>query len=363
MSGHSSEPTFAGKTFLVTGSSGFVGLRMCEMLVEIGANVRAFDVSPFPFELFSPTHCSNNGILTPIIGDITCLVDVVAAVTGGVDGIFHIAALVGPYHPQLAYRAVNYEGTRLLLEAAKTAGVPRFIFSSSPSTRFDGNDIIGRAEDELEVMPRGTFLEEYAETKALAELAVREACCSALMTVAIAPHQVYGPRDSLFLPNFLKAARSGLLRVFGDGQNEVSFTYVDNYCSGLFAGYQSLYKGSPALGKFFIVTDGGGPTKFWLTIDAACMALGCDSIMDKFKLPSWLMMGVANFLSCLGWFTGCKFRLTPFAVKMTTIHRWFNISAAKRDLNYVPAVTPAEGWKTTVNWFAANEAWWLARAT
>lgn len=43
---------------------------------------------------------------------------------------------------------------------------------------------------------------------------MREACCDSLMTVAIAPHQVYGPRDKLFVLNFLKAAEGGLLRVF-----------------------------------------------------------------------------------------------------------------------------------------------------
>ena len=61
--------------------------------------------------------------------------------------------------------------------------------------------------------PRATPT-RYAESKALGEIAVREACCDSLMTVAIAPHQVYGPRDKLFVLNFLKAAKGGLLRVF-----------------------------------------------------------------------------------------------------------------------------------------------------
>ena len=62
--------------------------------------------------------------------------------------------------------------------------------------------------------------------------------------VAIAPHQVYGPRDMLFLHNFLLNAKR--LRVFGPGDNLVSVCYVDNYCHGLIIGERALYPGSPA---------------------------------------------------------------------------------------------------------------------
>lgn len=54
------------------------------------------------------------------------------------------------------------------------------------------------------------------------------------LTVAIAPHQVYGPRDMLFLHNFLAAHRR--LRVMGDGRNKVSLCHVDNYCHGAWSG-------------------------------------------------------------------------------------------------------------------------------
>ena len=43
---------------------------------------------------------------------------------------------------------------------------------------------------------------------------------------------------------------------------------MDNYCHGLILGYDALYKGSPALGSFYIVTDGGFQV---------CMGKGADS--------------------------------------------------------------------------------------
>ena len=80
----------------------------------------------------------------------------------------------------------------------------------------------------------------YAESKAYAEIAVREAHSPELKTIAIAPHQVYGPHDKLFLPNLLDAAGKGLLRIFGNGKNMVSFCHVDNYCHGLICGTDCL---------------------------------------------------------------------------------------------------------------------------
>lgn len=49
-------------------------------------------------------------------------------------------------------------------------------------------------------------------------------------------------RDPLFFPGLLEPMGKGQLRVFGDGKNKVSFTYVDNYCHGLILGVDSLYK-------------------------------------------------------------------------------------------------------------------------
>lgn len=73
--------------------------------------------------------------------------------------MFHIAALVGPYHPQELYYKVNYEGTLNVIDACKTLGIRKIVMSSSPSTRFDGKDINGLREDQLSIRPKGQFLQ------------------------------------------------------------------------------------------------------------------------------------------------------------------------------------------------------------
>jgi nucleoside-diphosphate-sugar epimerase len=232
--------------------------------------------------------------------------------------------------------------------------------SSSPSTRFDGKDISGLRESDLKIQEPGQFLQPYAETKAMGEKALRAACCDELMTVAIAPHQVYGPRDALFLPNLLHAAKTGKLRIFGRGENDVSFTHVDNYCHALILGHDALHKGSPALGKFYIATDGGSQ-KFWAVIDNAVVAMGYPSLTGKLHLPVALLMLAAYICNAIGYLTGKKLKLSPFTVKMLVIDRWFNIDAARTDLKYEPLISFQEGWKQTVEWFVENKEWWVAK--
>jgi nucleoside-diphosphate-sugar epimerase len=194
-------------------------------------------------------------------------------------------------------------------------------------------------EDELFKINGGdytkVFLQPYAETKALGEKLIRDACGKKeddLLTIAVAPHQVYGPRDGLFLPNLLETAGNGSLRIFGPGDNQISFCHVDNYCHGLILGAQALYPGSPALGKFYIITD-GPPVNFWKALDQAVIAMNFVSLFRKFHLPTWFMMAIAYLTLFLGNLYGTitgtpkhivnyHLKLNPFAVKMLVINRY-----------------------------------------
>lgn len=356
------------KTCLVTGGSGFVGQRLVEMLVERGAeHVVSFDISP------KPKNAMESPNIKYIQGDITNPA-VVEEACKGVECVYHIAALVGPYHPKEAYKKVNYEGTLNVLNACKALGILKLVMSSSPSTRFPYPDpnIRGLTEQQLNHQNGGdyapVFLQPYAETKALGEKAVREACgttADELLTIAVAPHQVYGPRDGLFLPNLLETAASGKLRIFGKGDNMISFCHVDNYCHGLILGGEALYPGSPALGKFYIVTD-GAPQKFWSVLNDVIVYLGFTSLHSKFHLPVWFMLPLAYLVLYMGnvyaALTGTPkhvvnyhLKLNPFAVKMLIIHRYFNISAAQHDLQYAPVISFEKGWEETKVWF--KEHW------
>jgi nucleoside-diphosphate-sugar epimerase len=174
-----------------------------------------------------------------------------------------------------------------------------------------------------------------------------------LLTVAIAPHQVYGPRDMLFLHSMLGAGER--LRIFGRGKNKISLCHVDNYCHGLIVAERALYPGSAALGKFYIVTD-GEPQLFWPTLDSALTAIGCTSVFRKFRLPSWFILPLAYACELFSKLTGRKLKLNTFAARMLMIHRWFDIEAARRDLDYEPVIKFEQGWADTVEWFRTEWA-------
>ena len=306
-----------------------------------------------------------------VVGDITDAAAVSAACEG-VECCFHLAALVGPYHVESAYERVNYGGTLNVIEGCRAHGVGKLVMSSSPSTRFPYPDpnVRGLTEDDLEAINAGPYSPQfhatYARTKAMGERAALDACSDELLTVAVAPHQVYGPRDPLFLPSILAAARAGKLRIFGDGGNRISFTHVDNYCHGLILGAEALYPGSSVLGRFYIVTD-REPQLLWEALDRAVTGVGLPSLRTRRALPVWFMMGLARVTVVLAHLIALvtrrpfphvmrALRLNPFAVRMLVIDRFFDISRAQRDLGYEPLLSFEDGWTETIDWFREASA-------
>ena len=356
----------APRVCVVTGGTGFVGQRLVEMLVERGAErVVSYDIVPAPADAW------RHPAIEWVVGDV-CDAAHMARVFAGADCVWHNAAAVGPFHPRSLHYAVNAEGTRRVVAAARAAGVRKIVMSSSPSTRFAwGGDYDGVTEADLPALPQARYVQAYAETKAEGELALRAANGSALAggrgrlaTVAVAPHQVYGPRDNLFLPNMLETGGSCRLRVFGAGAaNRICFTHVDNYAHGLIVAERALTShAAPCAGRFYIVTDGAshpdprGCANFWDTIDDAVTAMGFDSIRAKAAYPLWLLWPIAYLCEALAWLTGRTMKLNAFNVYVLTINRWFVIDAAARDLGYAPVVRFGDGWPDTLRWFRAH---WL----
>lgn len=420
-----------GCTALVTGSSGLVGARLVEMLLERGAKtVIAFDITP-PNDTLQKRFdqaIQNNHKVTKMTGgriivlsgsqgDLCnekavhaafTLPQVLGSSRGIIDVVYHIAALVGQLHHHAGnanstsstsknndrdcYYKVNVEGTLRIIDHCRRFQVPTLVYASSPCTRFTGDDIEGLRGEDMPYPSANKFIARYAETKAMGEMAILEAANNnngkhRLRTVAIAPHQVYGPHDNLFLSNVLQVAGTGYLRIIGSGQNRVSLTYVDNYCHGLMCGADALLANhhhgdnndnndndtSPAppkatasaLGKYYVVTDGGSHN-LWGVLSQACVAMGFDSLESKVHTPVWILSSVAYLLSLLAklagdtdtgrrWGHRLMGMVQPFTVRMMTIHRWFDISNAQRDLKYEPIVPFEQAWPETLEWF--REHW------
>eukprot|EP00977_Amphora_coffeiformis_P027218 scaffold34596_cov222-Amphora_coffeaeformis.AAC.3 len=129
--------TTPGCTALVTGSSGLCGARLVEMLLERGAKtVICFDMAepdPVLSQRFSNVQTSTGGKLILCHGtkdgNLTNKASVQAAFEKApkIDVVYHIAALVGPFHDKDKYAAVNYEGTLTIIDMCKKYKVPRLV--------------------------------------------------------------------------------------------------------------------------------------------------------------------------------------------------------------------------------------------
>lgn len=228
-------------------------------------------------------------------------------------------------------------------------------FAGAPSSRMTGADITGQSEEELP-MPT-SWLVPYAESKALAEQAVTKANQSeSLTTITVAPHQIYGPNDRLFLGKILSVAGRDQLHIFGKGDTTTSVTFVDNCVHGLLCALDSLEDRPDKVGGgFYIVTDDHN-VLLWNFLNTFVKGLGFADLESKVKLPAWLLYTAAYLANIIGSVTGRKLALSPFNVKMLTMHRYFNIQRAQDDLQYTPIVTHDKAVTQTLQWFQTN---WL----
>lgn len=332
----------ASKKVVVTGAAGFLGCRLAEMLVEKGAMVIATDVRECPERLRQLGCCRWETL------DVTNRVAVVDCF-GGADYVVHAAALVGPFHEASKFWEINVVGTRNVVSACNECRIPKLIHVSSACTRMTGQDMEGLRFEDLPLVTE--YSNEYVRTKTMALRELRSTDSQTLILI-LAPHQIYGPYDTLFLPNYLKQARAGRLRVIGPGDNRISTVYVDNFCHGIILGLTKL-DASLHL-KEFLVIDSNAPAQQWQIINKAVMACGFPSLFDKFKVPFWVCLALGHLLQLLGRLRDRPFVLTPYTARMSVINRWFDMSSTEEHLGYAPIVPFEEGWQKTVEFFQTH---------
>ncbi len=164
-------------TLAITGGTGFVGAHLLRIAAEQGVPIRALTRRAQP---------AADGI-TWISGDLTDPADLCA----GASAVIHIAGVINARTPA-EFDAGNVAGTATMLEAAKAAGVRRFIHVSSLAAR----------------EPR---LSAYGASKARSEEVVK---ASGLDWTIVRPPMVYGPgdRETLAIFRMVKARFAALPR-------------------------------------------------------------------------------------------------------------------------------------------------------
>ena len=323
---------------LVTGATGFTGGHLARSLSRRGYTVvalvrdekRAADLAEAGVSL--------------VRGDIRDR-SAVARAAAGADVVYHIAAIYR--QAGLAaeeYRAVNAVAVSTVIHAAREAGVRRVVHCSTVGVH---GDIEHPPANEDAPLRPGDI---YQVTKLEGERAAREAADQTGVEVVVArPTGIYGPGDRRLLKLFRGVARRRFV-ILGNGRIFYHLTYIDD----LVEGFRLCGEVPQAAARTYILAGGEVTTLNELVQRIADVA-GVPP--PGIHLPVWPF-----------WLAGaaCEAICAPFGVEppiyrrrvdFFTKSRAFDITRARRELGYSPAVPLREGIERTLRWY--REAGWI----
>lgn len=193
--------------FLVTGGTGYLGRALAERLQRDGHRVRILDVRP------GDLYCEY------IEGDILSEKDVDRA-AAGMDGIFHVAAVVGFWKEKRAWqRMVNVDGTRNVMAAALRHQVPKVVYTSTINTLgFSANEHdLGNEETPYNWGPLDV---SYMETKHEAEqLVIKMVHEQNLPATIVNPATIFGGSGAVGVNanRYIELIRAGQMPAYPTG--------------------------------------------------------------------------------------------------------------------------------------------------
>ncbi|HRY14349.1 MAG: NAD-dependent epimerase/dehydratase family protein [Candidatus Competibacteraceae bacterium] len=313
----------APQPVLVTGGTGFIGRRLVAALLARGAQVRVL--------VRDQAQCSRPHAgeeIENISGDLTDSASLTQA-CAGMKTIFHIAGFAhadAGDTPEFATRhwVVNAQGTFDLLDAAREAGVRRFVFLSSVKAVGDpGSRCVDEGWDASPETP-------YGQAKRAAEeqvLAVgRE---SGMHTVNLRPALVYGPGMQANLLRLIEAVRRGWLPPLPETGNRRSLVHVDDVAQALL-----LAANHPgAAGRTYFVTDGRAYSGREL-YQLIRQALGRP--VPNWAVPAKALWGLAELVDSVRWIVGYRDRKAQAMLDKLLGWACYNSHRITDELGYQP---------------------------
>jgi nucleoside-diphosphate-sugar epimerase len=315
------------RTVLVTGATGFIGSHLAERLIAEGACVRVLVRDP---QRLLPSLRDRVEVVRGDLLQPACF----AAATRDCDVVFHSAAWLGePNRREVAY-AINVTATQQLAEAARAAGVRRFVSTSSIAVY---GPVLSGVVDET--WPHSdVYL--YSETKSRGEQAVFAAQTDRFEVTVIRPAEVYGPRGGAWTTLPVKLAQRGIPSLIGGGHGFAHPVYVQN----LVEAYLLAAQRDEAIGEAFTICDADLPWRDFYGRYAAMAGKRARSI------PVWL-----TWCGALGAEVGAKITRRPPAISraqmgFVTGRCVYSTEKARRLLGWLPLVSLEEGLQITEQW-------------
>ena len=315
---------------LVTGGNGFLGSAVVRQLVARGERVRSLQRSDAP-EL----RALGVEVVRTDLADARGVLDA----ADGCEAVMHIGAKAGVWGPYVEYYQANVVGTRNVIEACRAHGIRRLVHTSTPSVIHAGGDVEGVDES----APLATHFESaYPATKAQAESLVLAANGKTLATIALRPHLIWGPNDPQLTARILARGRAGRLRLVGGGVKKIDSVYIDNAASAHLLALDRLAPGAPCAGRAYFISN-DQPIRQSDLVNGILEAGGMRPCEKSISPGAAYVVGAMFELAWRVMQRADEPMMTRFLARQLGTAHWYDISAAKRDLGYVPAVSIAEG--------------------
>ncbi|RME98900.1 MAG: NAD-dependent epimerase/dehydratase family protein [Chloroflexi bacterium] len=323
---------------LVTGGGGFLGRAIVEQLLLRGDDVTVFARGNYP-----ALEAQGAALIRGDLQDAAA----VSQACAGVDAVFHVAANAHYWGSWESFYGPNVTGTQNVIAACRRHAIPKLIFTSTPSVVANGQNRSG--VDESTPYPE-RYQSYYAHTKMLAEKLVLNANCPELLTVALRPHVIFGPRDTQIIPRLVARARAGKLFRVGDGRNKLDVTYIDDAARAHLQAADALRPGSAAAGSAYFISQ-DEPVNLWDFVNDLLVRLDIPPVERAIPLGAARAVGgVLEFIYRTFRLSG-EPRLTRFLADELALDHYYNISRAKRDLGYRPQLTIEQAVQKTVAYF------------
>jgi len=314
---------------LVTGASGFVGWHVARRLAERGWAVRAMTRGRHPVPEL------NVEVVTADLTDPGSL----RRAIDGCGALFHVAADYRLWSPNPAeLYAANVDGTRALLEAARTANVERIVYTSTVGCI---GFVEGGLGDETTPVSEAEMSGHYKRSKWRAEQAVRQFAADGLPVVIVNPTAPVGDHDFKPTPTgqtILDFLRGRMPAYLDTGLNIVD---VRDVAEGHLLAFD---KGRP--GERYIL--GGENLTFQQILETLSRISGVPA--PKFEIPYAVAWAAAAAGETIARWTGTPPRAPMEGVRMAKKKMWVTHGKAAKELGYQPAAAET-ALRHAVEWF------------
>lgn len=323
---------------LVTGASGFVGSHLVQALLAEGQTVRALARDPLRHEALGARG------VELVRGDLTDPASLRDA-AAGVEVVYHCAAQLNlPGATVDDYMKTNVRGLRTLVDAVRRSApsLGRFVHVSSIAAIGIRNlHMIDETQPCRPDLP-------YGVSKLRAdEFLQEEAARSGFPAVILRPPTVYGPGERYNFLSLCLAIRRRRFLLIGSGANRIDFCWVGNLVQAM---TRAATRGRP--GEIYLVAD-GQPLPFAETARTIAELVGTP--LWPVGLPTSFAYLASVPLAAVARLTGTPPLLYPKRVRTMSGDLVFDLSKARRELDYEPKGSFRDLARETIAWYRSEK--------